>query len=142
MGLSGLSQELKVIEGSDGTEIHYSTFGQAPPVAIVANWLNHLVFDWNSPVCGRWWKELAREHRVIRYHQRGCSLSGRDTSDLSFEASAGDLEYLITALGFDRFALLGASRVGKTVVNNFCRETRDSPEHGWMGSHARTRQWS
>jgi pimeloyl-ACP methyl ester carboxylesterase len=83
---------------------------------IAANWLNHLEFDRTSPVCRHWWEELSREHHVIRYDQRGCGLSDWDTSDPSFEASVGDLESLISALGIDRFALFGASQGGSVAI--------------------------
>ena len=95
---------------------------------IAANWLNHLEFDRSSPVCRHWWEELSREHQVIRYDQRGCGLSDWDTSDLSFEAAVGDLESLISALGIDRCALLGASQ-GWSVAIEYAARHPDKVSH-------------
>ena len=119
-------------------------------MVIAANWLNHLEFDRSSPVFRHWWEELSREHQVIRYDQRGCGLSDWDTSDLSFEAAVGDLESLISALGIDRCALLGASQ-GWSVAIEYAARHPDKVSHlalygacsyGWAyQSEAHRQEW-
>ena len=72
-----------------------------------ANWLSHLEFDWNSPVWRHWQRELARDHTLVRYDERGCGLSDWNIEDFSFNAWVQDLEVVVNALGLARFSLLG-----------------------------------
>ena len=68
------------------------------------NWLSHLEYDWRSPVWRHWWEELTRDHRLIRFDQRGIGLSDLDVEDMSFEARVGDLETAVDALGLEMLA--------------------------------------
>jgi pimeloyl-ACP methyl ester carboxylesterase len=81
-----------------------------------ANWLSHLEFEWQSPVWGHWWRELSRHNLLVRFDQRGVGLSDWDVSDLSFETFVSDLEAVIEATGFRRFALLGVSQGCATCI--------------------------
>jgi pimeloyl-ACP methyl ester carboxylesterase len=46
---------------------------------------------------------------VIRYDERGFGMSDWNVDDFSIEARVGDLEAILAATGFERFALLGMS---------------------------------
>ena len=54
--------------------------------------------------------ELARDHLLIRYDERGNGLSDWDVDDISFEALVRDLETVVDAVGEEQFALLGISQ--------------------------------
>ena len=95
---------------SDGVRIAYAVAGQGPPLVKTANWLNHLEYDWQSPVWSHLLHALAADHRLIRYDERGVGLSDWDVDDISFEAFVNDLESVVDATGLDRFALLGISQ--------------------------------
>jgi pimeloyl-ACP methyl ester carboxylesterase/DNA-binding CsgD family transcriptional regulator len=73
----------------------------------VATWLNHLEFDWQSPVWRPRLVEMAKNYTMARYDGRGCGLSDRTVKDLSFDANLRDLEAVADASGFERFVLLG-----------------------------------
>ena len=73
----------------------------------VATWLNHLEFDWQSPIWRPRLVELANNYNMARYDGRGCGLSDRAVEDLSFDANLRDLEAVADAAGFKRFILLG-----------------------------------
>jgi pimeloyl-ACP methyl ester carboxylesterase len=75
-----------------------------------ANWLNHLEFDWTSPIWGGSFAEIARHRTFIRYDERGCGLSDWDVDDLSFDAFVQDLEAVVDKVGLERFPLLGISQ--------------------------------
>ena len=75
-----------------------------------ANWLNHLEYDWQSPIWSQLLHELAARHQLIRYDERGNGLSDWDVDDISFEAFVRDLESVVEAARLDRFALLGISQ--------------------------------
>jgi len=103
-------QEVHFCTASDGVRIAYALAGQGLPVVKAANWLNHLEYDWQSPIWSRLLHELATRHRLVRYDERGNGLSDWDVDDISFEAFVRDLESVIEAAGLDRFALLGISQ--------------------------------
>lgn len=103
-------QQIRFCTAPDGVRIAYAVSGQGPPLLKAANWLNHLEYDWESPVWRRWLEEVSRHHTLIRYDERGCGLSDWDVEDLSFDAWVRDLETVVQAVGLDRFPLLGSSQ--------------------------------
>jgi pimeloyl-ACP methyl ester carboxylesterase len=104
------AQRIGFCEVADGTKIAYATLGSGPPLVKAANWLNHLEFDWDSPLWGRSFAEIARSRTFIRYDERGCGLSDWDVEDLSFGAFVEDLEAVVDKLGLERFPLIGISQ--------------------------------
>jgi pimeloyl-ACP methyl ester carboxylesterase len=105
-----LRQEIQFTSAADGTRIAFAAVGAGPPLVKAANWLNHLEYDWDSPIWKHFFAAMAAERRLIRYDARGNGLSDWDVEDLSFQAFVGDLERVIDASGIDRFALLGISQ--------------------------------
>jgi pimeloyl-ACP methyl ester carboxylesterase/DNA-binding winged helix-turn-helix (wHTH) protein len=103
-------QEVHFCTASDGVRIAYALAGSGPPLVKTANWLNHLEYDWESPVWSHLLHALAAEHRLIRYDERGNGLSDWNVNDISFEAFVRDLETVVDAAGLDRFSLLGVSQ--------------------------------
>lgn len=104
------AQQIGFCEARDGTKIAYATVGSGPPLLKAANWLNHLEFDWTSPIWGGSFAELARHRSFIRYDERRCGLSDWDVDDLSFDAFVEDLEAVADKLGLERFPLIGISQ--------------------------------
>jgi DNA-binding SARP family transcriptional activator/pimeloyl-ACP methyl ester carboxylesterase/tetratricopeptide (TPR) repeat protein len=104
------AQQVEYCTTSDGVRIAYSAIGEGPPIVKAANWLNHLEFDWESPVWRHWLDELTRGHRLIRYDERGNGLSDWEIGDLSLDAFVRDLEAVVDAQGLDRFTLFGISQ--------------------------------
>ena len=105
-----LHQEIRYCSTRDGVRIAYATVGEGPPLIKTANWLNHLEFDWESPIWRHVFRGLARDRRLIRYDARGNGLSDWDVEDISFEAYVRDLESVVEAAGVERFPLLGISQ--------------------------------
>ena len=103
-------QQIGFCTAEDGVRIAYATASAGPPLVKAANWLNHLEFEWESPVWRHWVKELVRHHRLVRYDERGCGLSDWEVKDVSFDAWLRDLETVVSTLALDRFALLGLSQ--------------------------------
>ena len=103
-------QEVHFCTAPDGVRIAYALAGNGPPLVKTANWLNHLEYDWESPVWSHLLHALAAEHRLIRYDERGNGLSDWNVNDISFEAFVRDLETVVEAAGLDRFSLLGVSQ--------------------------------
>jgi len=104
------SQKIGFCEARDSAKIAYATIGSGRPLLKAANWLNHLEFDWNSPIWGKSFGAIASRRKFIRYDERGCGLSDWDVKDLSFSAFVDDLEAVADCLGLERFPLLGISQ--------------------------------
>ena len=105
-----LDQEIRFCKSADGTRIAYATVGAGPPLIKTANWLNHLDFDWESPVWRHVFHGLADGRTLIRYDARGNGLSDWDVEDFSIERQVEDLEALVDSTGLDRFPLFGLSQ--------------------------------
>lgn len=105
-----MEQEIRSCTAGDGVRIAWSTVGRGTPLVKAANWLNHLEFDWQSPIWRHWFAELSRDHRLIRYDERGNGLSDWDVGELSLEAFVADLEAVVDAAAVDRFVILGISQ--------------------------------
>ena len=105
-----LRQEIHFCTASDGVRIAYAAVGRGPPLIKTANWLNHLEYDWESPIWSHLLDEIAATHRLIRYDARGNGLSDWDVPDISFDAFVRDLETVVDATGLDRFPLFGISQ--------------------------------
>jgi pimeloyl-ACP methyl ester carboxylesterase len=74
------------------------------------NWMTHLEYDLESPIWRHLYRELAKEHTLIRYDARGNGLSDRTPDDISFDSFVGDLETVVAAAKVERFALFGISQ--------------------------------
>lgn len=103
-------QKIQFCETSDNVRIAYGTVGEGSPLVKAANWLSHLELDWDAPIWSPLFRELAQDHRFIRYDERGNGLSDWDVTDISFEAFVKDLETLVDALKLEKFPLLGISQ--------------------------------
>jgi DNA-binding SARP family transcriptional activator/pimeloyl-ACP methyl ester carboxylesterase len=105
-----LEQEIRFCITSDKVRIAYASVGQGPPLIKTANWLNHLEYDWDSPIWRHVFRGLAKDRRLIRYDARGNGLSDWDVADVSFEAFVRDLESVVEAAGVEKFPLLAISQ--------------------------------
>jgi pimeloyl-ACP methyl ester carboxylesterase/DNA-binding CsgD family transcriptional regulator len=111
-----VEQEIRFCAAPDGVRLAWARHGTGPPIIKAANWLTHLEYDWESPVWRHWLEGLAERHTLIRYDERGCGLSDRDTKELSLERWVADLETVVAAAGVDRFSLLGISQGAATAI--------------------------
>jgi len=103
-------QEVRFCRAPDGVQLAYSVIGTGPPLVKTGNWMTHLEYDLESPIWRHLWRELAREHTLIRYDARGNGLSDWEADDISFDAWVSDLETICDATQLERFAILGISQ--------------------------------
>lgn len=108
--------EVQFCRTTDGVQIAYAKVGDGPPLVWAAHWLSHLSFSWKSPVWRHWTEEFAKDHCFVHYDERGNGLSDWDSPEFSVDAFVRDLEAVVDALGFDRFALMGSSKGGPTAM--------------------------
>ena len=100
-------QEVEFFTTSDGVRLAYTIGGQGPVLVRTIHWLNHLDFEWKSPLLQQWLSKIMRHNRLLRYDQRGSGLSDWNVSDFSFERTVQDFEELVDAAGLEEFAILG-----------------------------------
>jgi pimeloyl-ACP methyl ester carboxylesterase/DNA-binding winged helix-turn-helix (wHTH) protein len=103
-------QEITFCRTPDGVNLAVATSGDGLPLVKTANWLNHLEFDWQSPIWSPMLNLLSERCRLVRYDERGTGLSDWNVNEISFDAFVRDLETVVDTLGLERFALLGISQ--------------------------------
>ena len=106
-GSDSTDQEIKFFTTSDGVRIAYHIGGHGPVLVRTIHWLNHLDFEWRTPLRRQWLSEVMRHNMLVRYDQRGSGLSDWNVSDFSFERTVKDFEELVDAAGLEKFAILG-----------------------------------
>ncbi|MEK9660634.1 MAG: adenylate/guanylate cyclase domain-containing protein [Alphaproteobacteria bacterium] len=73
-----LSQRVQFCIAPDGVQIAYASVGKGPPILKAPNWLNHIEYEWRSPIWGPAFAALAKKHELVRFDQRGNGLSDWD----------------------------------------------------------------
>lgn len=105
-----LTQQIRYCRAPDGAELAWSMIGSGSPLIKAGTWMTHLEKDLESPIWRHLWRDLAKNHGLVRYDARGIGLSDWIVEDISFAAFVRDLETVIEATGIERFALLGISQ--------------------------------
>ena len=103
-------QDIRFCTSADGVGIAYSVVGTGPSLVKTANWLNHLEYDWESPIWRHLLLEFSKNHELVRYDARGNGLSDWDVEDISFDGFVCDLETVVDEIGLERFPLFGVSQ--------------------------------
>lgn len=132
-----LNQQIRFCKAADGARIAYATVGEGPPLLKAANWLNHLDFDWESPVWRHIFRGLSNGRTLIRYDARGNGLSDRDIEDFSLDRQVNDLETVVEAAGLDRFPLFGLSQGCAVSVEYAARHPEKVTRLILFGGYAR-----
>jgi pimeloyl-ACP methyl ester carboxylesterase len=94
----------------------YAISGSGPFLVKTGNWMNHLEYDWESPIWRHVFRGLSRGHTLVRYDARGNGMSDWDVDALSLDAWVTDLETVVDAVGIERFPLLVISQGGPVAV--------------------------
>ena len=134
-----MDQEIRFCKAADGVRIAYAVVGHGPVIVKAPNWMTHLEYEWQSPVWRHWWQELAQDHTVIRFDQRGSGLSDWDVDDWSLEARVMDLEAVVEDSGADGFALLGISQGAAVAIEYVVRHPEKVTHLVLVGGFARGR---
>lgn len=133
-------QQVRYAVAPDGVTVAYAEAGAGTPLVKAANWLTNVELEWESPIWGHWLHELSREHRLIRYDERGCGLSDWDVPRFSFEDWVDDLELVIDAAGIEQpFTLLGISQGGAVAIAYAVRHPERVARLVLVGAYARGR---
>jgi pimeloyl-ACP methyl ester carboxylesterase len=105
-----MRQEVRFCTAADGVRLAYAISGDGPPLVRAPHWFTHLEHDWTNPTMRPWVEDLSKRYRLLRFDQRGTGMSDREVPGISPAAHARDLETVVDAAGFERFALIGLSQ--------------------------------
>ena len=109
-------EHIRFATSFDGARIAWTVSGSGPPILLLPSWLTHLDYQKRSIAWQPWLEALASRHRLIRYDPRGCGLSDRDISHLSFDTWVRDAGAVADAAGLDRFSLVGICQGGAVAI--------------------------
>lgn len=132
-----MEQTIRFVTASDGVKLAYASSGAGEPLVKTANWLNHLEYDWQSPLFQPWFSLLSKHHTLYRHDVRGTGLSDRVETPLDFEQQVSDLECVVDAAGLERFALLGLSQGAPIAVEYAARHPERVSRMVLHGGYAR-----
>ena len=135
-----IGQNIRYCTTSDGVQLAYSFAGSGPTLLKVANWLNHLEFDWTSPMWGDLFREFADYCQLLRYDSRGVGLSDWEVAKITFDLLVKDLEAVIAASDIPKFALLGISQGAAVAIDYAVRNPNRVSHLILWGGFARGRR--
>jgi len=110
-------QDIRFCMTHDRVRLAWSSVGSGYPLVKAANWLNHLDFEWQSPIWKHWIAQLASHHRLIRYDTRGNGLSDWQVGEMSLELWVRDLEAVVDSANIEKCALLGISQGAAVAIS-------------------------
>jgi len=111
-----MNQSVRFCTTADGVQLAYAVTGGGPPLVMSATWLTHLEHQWRSLAWRPWLDAFTSKYMVLRHDSRGCGLSDRTTKELSFETWVRDLECVVEAANFRRFALVATCWGGPIAI--------------------------
>ena len=132
-----MKQQIRFCKSFDGTRIAYAVSGDGPPLVRAPHWLTHLEYEAQSPLWRPWIGEFSRAHTPVRMDARGCGLSDWNVRELTFPHYVNDLEAVVDATGFERFALFGHSQGGAIAIDYAARYPHRVTHLVLLGAYAR-----
>ena len=136
-GFAAMNQNIRFCTTLDGVQLAYAVSGDGPPLVMSATWLTHLEHQWRSLAWRPWLDAFTSEYKVLRHDSRGCGLSDRTTKNLSFETWVRDLECVVDAADFRRFALVGTCWGGPIAIEYAVRHPERVSRLVLYGTYAR-----
>ena len=107
---TALQQRVRYCTSIDGVHLAFTSIGEGPPVLKAPNWINHIEYEWQSPVWGTFLTEFSKQCSLTRFDQRGNGLSDWDVDEISHERMIDDMLAVADAAGLEKFALFGISQ--------------------------------
>lgn len=103
---------------SDGVSIAYQTFGEGPPLVLIAGFATNVELQWEHPAIASALRQLGERCRVVVLDKRGVGLSDRLGPDEapSLERRADDLRAVMDAAGIERATVFGSSEGGALAM--------------------------
>lgn len=94
----------------DGLRLAWTESGSGPAMLKAPSWISNIEMEARSLIFTEFYRWLGERVRLIRFDQRGTSLSDRVTGPLSIDDMVEDMAVVADAAGLDRFFLYGPSQ--------------------------------
>jgi pimeloyl-ACP methyl ester carboxylesterase/DNA-binding CsgD family transcriptional regulator len=105
---------VQYIQTPDGVQLAYMTAGEGEGLVQLPFHYNQVMRRWIGPL---WFRGVAEHFRVVHYDSRGQGLSTRGLAgNLTVHDYRTDLETIVAASGFERFALMGYGGFGQVAA--------------------------
>ena len=105
---------VQYVNTPDGMRLAYAVAGHGDAVINLPFHYNQVLMRWNGP---RWFRGVAEHYRVVHYDSRGQGLSTRGLpGEIALADYRTDLETIIEASDFDRFALMAYGGFGMVAM--------------------------
>lgn len=111
------SPQVRFCKSFDGTRLAFTVSGRGPPVLLLPSWLSNLDYQWRSTAWRPWLDALSDHYTLIRYDPRGCGLSDRDISDLTYDSWVRDVDAVLDAAGMGNVSLVGICQGGAIAIS-------------------------
>jgi pimeloyl-ACP methyl ester carboxylesterase/DNA-binding CsgD family transcriptional regulator len=121
--MSLVEQQLGSAKLEDGTAIRFAVAGSGPVAIYVPGWVSHLELGWALPAERQFYEGLAGGRTLVRYDRPGCGLSDSTSRTDVVELELEVLRAVASAVGVDRFDLVGASFGAPLAVRWTARHT-------------------
>ena len=109
------TQRIRYVRTTDRCNSRGPEAGAGPVMIKAANFTAHLDCEWESR--SQLDPFFSDHFRYIRYDERGCGMTDRNTGDLSLERWVADVEDIVEAADLkEPFSLLGISQGGAICV--------------------------
>ncbi|MCB1352303.1 MAG: alpha/beta hydrolase [Rhodobacteraceae bacterium] len=94
----------------DGTRLAWTASGQGLPMLKAPSWISNIEMEARSLIFTEFYRRLGAHVRLVRFDQRGTSLSDRITGPLDLWDIVEDMRAVADAAGLERFLLFGPSQ--------------------------------
>lgn len=104
------NQQVQFCTTPDDVQLAFARVGHGPALLKAPNWLNHLDYEWRTPIWGPLLAGLKQHNTLVRFDPRGGGMSDWDVNEMSLDAMVGDIGTVADAAGLERFAMFGISQ--------------------------------
>ncbi|WP_133123082.1 alpha/beta fold hydrolase [Zhengella mangrovi] len=101
---------IRFATSSDGTRLAWTESGAGPPMLKAPSWISNIEAEAESLIFTEFYRWLGERVRLIRFDQRGTSLSDRVEGNLTINQMVEDMRAVADAADIDRFYLFGPSQ--------------------------------
>jgi len=101
---------IKYANSTDGIKLAWTSSGQGLPLLKAPSWISNIEMETRSLIFAPLYDRLGVHARVVRFDQRGTSLSSQVQGELSVEQMVQDILAVADAAELDKFVLYGPSQ--------------------------------
>lgn len=95
---------------ADGTRLAWTASGTGPPMLKAPSWISNIEMEARSLIFTGFYRWLGERVRLVRFDQRGTSMSDRVEGSLGIDDMVEDMRAVADAAGIEQFFLFGPSQ--------------------------------